>query len=88
MANELCASGFGTTVDGNYQSVDTDFWKNNNSNYWIYKDSYNWIISSSPSIGQIPYAVATKTYVPGSWVNGHYTGTGTNPSGDIALGTC
>lgn len=86
MANELCASGFGTAVDGNYHLVSIDHWTN--GTYWIYKDSYYWMISSSEFLYETGYIVARKAYVAGSWADGAYTGVDGNPSGNVALGIC
>jgi hypothetical protein len=86
MANELCASGFGTAVDGNYQLMYRDHWTN--GTYWIYKDSWYWMISNSEFYYGEGYIVARKAYVAGSWANGSYTGVDGNPSGNVALGIC
>lgn len=88
MANELCASGFGTAVDGNYTMNyrDRDHWTN--GTYWIYRDSFYWMISSSEFLYGTGYIVARKDYVPGSWANGHYDGVDGHSSGDVALGVC
>lgn len=86
MANELCASGFGNAVDGQYNLMYKDHWFN--GSYWIYRDSYNWMISESEFLYYVPYLVAIKPYVIASWADGHYTGVGANPSGDIVLGVC
>jgi hypothetical protein len=77
MANELCASGFTVPdVDGQYNLMYTDHWKNANGKYWIYKDSYFWMISSSEFLYETGYLVAKKLYTPGSWANGDYHSTG------------
>lgn len=86
MANELCASGFGNDIDGQYDLMSVDHWTN--GTYWIYKDSYYWMISTSEYMYEPGYLVARKEYVAGSWADGHYEGVDGNPSGDVALGTC
>lgn len=86
MANELCASGFGTAVDGQYALISVDHWSN--GTYWIYKDSYYWMISSSEFLYETGYLVARKAYVAGSWADGDYVDVDGNPSGVVALGTC
>jgi len=98
MANELCASGFGSDVDGQYNLMSNEHWQNSNGKYWIYKDSFFWMISTSEFFWDKNHIVAIKAYVPGSWANGTYNtpekeagyagyieGT---PMGSVSLGTC
>lgn len=88
MANELCVSGFSSAINGNYALMYEDHWKKIDGDYWIYKDSYYWMISSSEFLYETGYIVAKKSYVAGSWVDGHYTGVDGNPDGDVVLGVC
>ena len=84
MANELCVSGFGNAIDGNYKLEKTDRWTN--ETYWIYKDSYFWIISSSPYLYETNYVKAIKKYIPGSWVDGDYYAVGPWVNGEYTTG--
>jgi hypothetical protein len=99
MANELCASGFTGSlsgVNGEYKLISVDHWTN--GTYWIYKDSYFWMISRSSTLYEYPdYLVAIKSYVAGSWANGDYHAVGTWTNGNwtegaiigmVNLGTC
>ena len=86
MANELCASGFGNDIDGQYNLMYRDHWSN--GIYWIYKDSYYWMISSSEFLYGEGYIVARREYIEGSWADGSYDGVDGNPSGVVALGVC
>jgi hypothetical protein len=85
MANELCASGFvDTLINGQYELMYVDHWTN--GNYWIYKDSFFWMISSSPTTYELPYLVAIKEYIAGSWANGDYYSVGDIIDGNYTLG--
>jgi hypothetical protein len=86
MSNELCFSGFGGNIDGQYYLMYCDHWSN--GTYWLYKDSFNWIISSSEFLYGEGYIIARKEYVAGSWANGNYVGVNGNPSGTVALAFC
>jgi hypothetical protein len=86
MANELCAYGFDNDIDGQYYLMYNDHWCN--GTYWIYKDSFNWIISDSEFLYGEPYLKAIKQYSVGSGPNGEYNGVSGNPNGTIALGIC
>jgi hypothetical protein len=96
MANELCASGFGNGIDGQYNLMYTDHWTN--GTYWIYKDSWWWMISTSEFLYEPTYLVAIKPYTAGTWANGDYYAVGPwengnwthndSPIGTISLGVC
>jgi hypothetical protein len=91
MANELCATGFNASIAGQYNLMYTDHWRKvdeTNGIYWIYKDSYYWMISTSEFLYETGYVVARKAYVAGSWADGNYTGVNGNPSGVVTLGVC
>lgn len=85
MANELCAYGFGSAIDGTYQLMYQDHWTN--GTYWIYKDSFWWMISTSEFLYDTDHLVCIKTYVAGSWANGTYYSVGPWEDGNYTLGT-
>ena len=89
MANELCASGFTgplSGINGNYTLISRDHWTN--GIYWVYKDSFFWMISTSEFIYEHPdYLVAIKEYTQGSWANGDYYSVGPFVNGNLTLGT-
>ena len=94
MANEFCAYGFGEDWDGTY-AVDfdkagkescADLWTN--GSYWIYRNSYYWMISASPYLYDDRYLVARKAYEDGSSPVGSYTGYNGNPDGAVKEGVC
>jgi len=87
MANELCANGFANPdINGTYTLYSIDLWTN--GTYWIYKDSWWWMISKSPTFNYHPeYLTAIKAYVPGSWANGEYFDIGPWVNGNYTLGS-
>lgn len=88
MAELICVSGFDRDWDGTYQMVYTDSWKHLEKNYWIYKDSWNWMISSSPHLYDSSHLKAVKLYVVTEWVEGNYLGVNGNPNGIITMDEC
>ena len=86
MANEICASGFGNDIDGQYELKYRDHWSN--GKYWIYRDSFYWMISTSEFLYYGDYLVATKPYNAGEGVDGNYDDIQGDPYGTISLGTC
>ncbi len=86
MSNELCLTGFGSGIDGQYYLMYDSHWSN--GTYWIYRDSFYWFISSSEFLYGEGYVIARKDYVAGSWANGSYYGVYGGSSGNVELAIC
>lgn len=91
MAQELIVTG--TTSqdwDGRYimqyntMNSNCDIWKHETKEYFIFRNSWYWMLSSGGCYMEDSYLKATKLYASGSTPTGHYDGINGNPDNDVA----